>query len=241
LSDQDKTKEQLISELDDIRGRLTEIEDIKKQDEQDSVKNRKHLLFLRRIFDAIPSSIFVKDTQGHYIFCNAAFEEYTGLKKDEIVGKTDYDINPRRIADPYHEMDNILLENGDAQDYEVYFQNPDGNNQAVLFNKACYTNAEGSVMGLVGVITDVTDRKAAEEEKKELIRRLHNALSEIRTLSGLLPICSYCKKVRNDQGYWSKIEQYVQEHSDTQFSHGICPDCLKEHYPDHYEKRKDNK
>ena len=241
MSDHDKTREQLIEEIESLRMRLIESEDSERQGEQNNTKTRKNLAFLRKVIDTVPNPIFVKNKKGHYIFCNTAFEEYTGLKKEDIVGRTDHDINPKRIADPYCDMDKMLLESGDDQHYEIYFQNPDGNNHAVLFNKACYTNVDGSVIGLVGVISDVTDRKAVEEEKKELIVRLSKALAEIKTLSGLLPVCSYCKKVRDDQGYWSRIENYVQEHSDAQFSHGICPDCMKKHYPEQYEKRNDKK
>jgi PAS domain S-box-containing protein len=240
VNDRDKTREQLIEELESLRKRLTEAEDSERQGGQNYVSTGKKLAFLRKIVDTIPNPIFVKDKEGRYVFCNTAFETYTGLKKEEIVGKTDYDVSPKRIADPYHEMDNILLESGGAQDYEIYFQNPDGNNQATLFNKACYTHTDGTVVGLVGVITDVTDRKAVEEEKKELIRELSRALAEIKTLSGLLPICSYCKKVRDDQGYWSRIEKYIQENSEATFSHGICPDCMKRRYPEQYEKLKGN-
>ena len=62
-------------------------------------------------------------------------------------------------------------------------------------------------------------------------------LSKINTLHGMLPICSWCKKVRDDDGYWDDIEQYIMKHSDADFTHGICPDCFKEAYPDTYKKR----
>lgn len=68
--------------------------------------------------------------------------------------------------------------------------------------------------------------------KEELIRELRKALHEIKTLSGLLPICASCKKIRDDSGYWNQIEGYIQKHSGAQFSHGICPDCAKKLYPD---------
>lgn len=69
------------------------------------------------------------------------------------------------------------------------------------------------------------------KEKDELIAELQEALANVKKLSGLLPICSYCKKIRNDEGYWKQIERYIAEHSEASFSHGICPDCLKKFYP----------
>ena len=64
-----------------------------------------------------------------------------------------------------------------------------------------------------------------EAERSLLINRLQDALEHVRTLSGMLPICSYCKKIRDDKGYWNQLEVYLSEHSDTEFTHSICPDC----------------
>ena len=72
----------------------------------------------------------------------------------------------------------------------------------------------------------------AERERDRLIAELKEALSKVKTLSGLLPICAGCKKIRDDKGYWNQIEQYLNEHSDAIMSHGICPECAKKYYPD---------
>jgi len=74
-------------------------------------------------------------------------------------------------------------------------------------------------------------------ERGKLIRELRDALGKINTLRRLLPICSYCKKIRNDEGYWEEVEAYIEKHSNAMFSHGICKDCLKKFYPDTYKKR----
>ena len=74
--------------------------------------------------------------------------------------------------------------------------------------------------------------KQADQEKSDIIARLHKALAEVKTLSGFLPICASCKKIRDDKGYWNQIEAYITEHSEAEFSHGICPECCKKLYPD---------
>lgn len=79
---------------------------------------------------------------------------------------------------------------------------------------------------------DIERRKQTEEEKERLISKLRKALDEVKTLSGLIPICAQCKKVRDDKGYWNQIESYIHAHSGADFSHGICPDCARELYPD---------
>ena len=76
--------------------------------------------------------------------------------------------------------------------------------------------------------------KQADAEKSKVIAELQEALAEVKTLSGLLPICATCKKIRDDQGYWNQIEAYIGEHSEAEFSHGICPGCAKKLYPEIY-------
>jgi PAS domain S-box-containing protein len=87
--------------------------------------------------------------------------------------------------------------------------------------------------GAIWIYRDIAARKQAEAEREKLITELKQALSEIKKLSGYLPICASCKKIRNDEGYWQQIETYIKEHSEAEFTHGICPDCKKIYYPDY--------
>jgi len=77
-----------------------------------------------------------------------------------------------------------------------------------------------------------TERKQAEMEREKVILQLQDALAKVKTLSGLLPICACCKKVRDDKGYWTQIEAYIRDRSEAEFSHGICPECFRKLYPD---------
>jgi len=79
---------------------------------------------------------------------------------------------------------------------------------------------------------DIELRKKMAEEREELVKKMMAALAEVKTLSGLLPMCSKCKSIRDDRGYWKRIEAYIGEHSDAQFSHGLCPKCASDLYPD---------
>jgi DNA-binding NtrC family response regulator len=78
---------------------------------------------------------------------------------------------------------------------------------------------------------EIAQRKSAEAEREMLIAELREALARVKQLSGLLPICASCKKIRDDKGYWRQIEAYIRDHSEADFSHGICPDCARELYP----------
>ena len=85
-------------------------------------------------------------------------------------------------------------------------------------------------------VSDISIRKRVEEENKLLVSQLQSALDDVRKLSGLLPICASCKKIRDDAGHWTAIEDYIVDHSETEFSHGICPDCAERLYPQYFGK-----
>jgi len=114
----------------------------------------------------------------------------------------------------------IRLVQGGAQDYLVKGQ------------------ADGLI--LYRTIRYAIERKQDETEREHLISELQAALAQVKTLSGLLPICSGCKKIRDDQGYWNRIETFISKHSDAQFSHGICPDCTKKYFPDYKDQLDDS-
>jgi PAS domain S-box-containing protein len=91
----------------------------------------------------------------------------------------------------------------------------------------------GKPIRIVGAHRDITDRKQAEEEREKLINELQKALKEIKTLRGILPLCSHCKKIRDDKGYWKKVDVYIHQHTEADISHGICPDCAEKYYPEY--------
>lgn len=86
---------------------------------------------------------------------------------------------------------------------------------------------EGRIICLQGAFQDITARKQAESERENLVRQLQEALAEVKKLREILPICSYCRKVRDDQNYWMQLESYISKHTDSKFSHSICPECYE--------------
>ena len=85
---------------------------------------------------------------------------------------------------------------------------------------------------------EIIERKRSERKMEQLIKDLKTALTNVKRLRGLIPICANCKKVRDDEGYWKEVESYIHEHSVAEFTHGICPDCMKKLYPQYYDRKK---
>ncbi len=93
---------------------------------------------------------------------------------------------------------------------------------------------DGTYLGKRASNYDITHKKKAEEERNKLIEELQKALKKVKTLSDILPICSCCKKVRDDEGYWQQVDSYIQTHSEVEISHSMCPQCMREKYPKEY-------
>ena len=102
--------------------------------------------------------------------------------------------------------------------------------------KKHYLNLSLSMTDVCGLAIENAKRyqqlKNSEDRLRQEKERAEAALAEVKTLSGLLPICSYCKKIRDDKGYWNQIETYIHEHSDAEFSHSICRDCADKYFPE---------
>ncbi len=128
-----------------------------------------------------------------------------------------------------------ILEGKDILPIEHRIIRKDGMQRWVSDNIILYRNPSGILLSYDGVVKDITERKLAEEERDKLIVELLEALAKVKQLSGLLPICASCKKIRDDKGYWNQIETYISEHSEALFSHAICPDCGKKLYPEYYD------
>lgn len=89
----------------------------------------------------------------------------------------------------------------------------------------------------LGISSLTAGRRAALLKQQQISAELQRALAEIRVLRGIIPICSYCKQIRNDAGLWERVEKYITEHSEAAFSHGVCPDCYKKHHPEIYKQQ----
>ena len=175
MRDPDKTKGRLIHEMAELRQRIVELETLEAEWRRNQEKAEKQLQFLRALLDTIPSPVFYKNAEGRYTGFNKAFEDFLGLPAEEIMGKTVYDMGPKEIADKYYEKDRELLEVPGKQRYEWRVKRKDGELREVIFDKATIVDSDGNVRGLIGVISDITERMKAEEELRKLSRAVEQS------------------------------------------------------------------
>ncbi|OAT81297.1 PAS domain-containing protein [Desulfotomaculum copahuensis] len=126
-------------------------------------KLQEQLFFMQRLVDTIPNPLYYKDINGLFLGCNKAFEEFTGLTKENIIGKTVFEVYPQDLAVKFHQMDAVLFNAPGIQIYETLFPYADGSRRNVILNKATYLDGNGTTAGLVGVAIDITERKQMEE------------------------------------------------------------------------------
>jgi PAS domain S-box-containing protein len=187
---------------------------------------------LSRAVEQSPASIVITNPAGDIEYVNPKFVHVTGYTLAEALGK-----NPRilKSGEMSPEAYGVLWQTISAgQEWRGEFHNKKKNGE-LYWESASISpirDLAGRVTHYVAVKEDITARKQTEAERDVLIHDLQEALANVKSLSGLLPICASCKKIRDDKGYWSQVESYIQKHSEARFSHGMCPDCLKKWYPD---------
>lgn len=124
-----------------------------------------------------------------------------------------------------------------VRDVECVLLSGQGQAHHLLVNASPLMNTLGERWGGIAVFADITERKQATEAQAKLLAELQQTMKEIKTLRGLVPICAHCKNIRDDTGFWQQVEDYVRQHTEAEFSHAICPDCLEKHYGDFIKSR----
>jgi len=194
----------------------------------------------RDIVLSMPGWVWELDAKGVYTYCSDRVEQILGYPADEIIGKPfTWLVQPDEVQKVNKLLNYVFDKKWPLGELEIWHHRRDGQAVCLLFNGVPVLDDADHLQGYRGVAKDITEKKQSEREKERLIEELEKALSRIKTLRGLIPICASCKKIRDDQGYWNKLEAYIESHSEAEFSHGICPDCLKKLYPNIKKKRKD--
>jgi PAS domain S-box-containing protein len=182
----------------------------------------------RSVFEGTNDAILVLLDDMKIENANPAACHLVGIKKDELIAKSVTEVFRTEHLPIFKSLSETEREKS-AFEFEMTMKSFENKDLHLLAKMNVFH--VGALRRIVLVLRDITERKKAEQEREELVDKLTDALAEVRVLGGLLPICSSCKKIRDDKGYWKQLEEYFHSHSDVRFSHGMCPDCFKKIYP----------
>ena len=182
----------------------------------------------RLLFEKSPLPMWVVDRETlQFLAVNDAAVRDYGYSRAEFPEMTLRDVHPPEgvpglLAD--------LARDASEQDAPLTTRHRKKDGTLIDVEVIAHDIAFGEWKAMLAVLTDVTERRRAAEERERMINELKEAFANVKTLRGLIPICASCKKIRDDKGYWRQVEVYVRDRSEAEFSHGVCPDCMKTLY-----------
>jgi PAS domain S-box-containing protein len=160
---------------------------------------------------------------GYFKRLNPAWEKTLGFSSEELQSKKMFDFVHPEDRERTLDQNRQVRSGGQALAFENRYRCKDGSYKWLLWS----ATADLERQVIYSVARDITERKQAEQERERLVEELQAALAEVKELQKTLPICMYCKNIRDDENYWQTVEAYVSQHTNTTFSHGICPVCYE--------------
>jgi PAS domain S-box-containing protein len=193
------------------------------------------------LFKKMTQGVVYQNAEGKIISANPSAEKILGLTFDQMTGRTSMDPRWKTIHEDGsdfsgedHPAMTALITGERVEGVIMGVFNPEKEAYRWININAIpeYRESERKPYRVYTTFDDITERRHAEAERENLISELRKALKEVKTLRGILPLCSFCKKIRDDKGYWEQVDIYLHKHSLADISHSVCPKCAKEHYPD---------
>jgi PAS domain S-box-containing protein len=178
----------------------------------------------QRFFDLSIDLLCFLDFNGYFKRLNPAWETTLGFTTEELMSKPFIEFVHPDDRERTLQQNRNVRDGAQARLFENRYLCKDGSCKWLLWNAA----PDAGRQVIYSVARDITERKRAEAERDSLVRQLQAALAEVGTLQGFLPICSYCKSIRDDENYWQSVETYISKHTNTVFSHSICPACYRD-------------
>jgi PAS domain S-box-containing protein len=173
--------------------------------------------------EGVPDAMMVFDDQDRLVDANAAARALLARRAGELIGK-----NAAEVLAGWPAVIEMLHHRRSGEVFAIDAPHGETTFEARISSLKERTQSAG---GCLLVFRDVSEARQAAKERERLIAELQQALAQVKTLSGMLPICAGCKRIRDDAGYWSQIETYISKHSEARFTHGLCPECSKKYFP----------
>lgn len=217
-------------------GFSTEWAELSGGEKLDELKNSNRMMTNEKnmfltVVESLGSPVFFLDGDRRVVYINSAASRL--LKLSPVPGGYYYNRDNIKIELPawITEYSDSFFDEGLRETCFEQYDHDSGSGRAYQGRISIMEDVSGKFTGCVMVLNDITDRLKAQEKITEQRDQLEKALSDIKTLRGIVPICASCKKIRNDEGFWDQVETYISEHSEVQLSHGLCPDCIRKYYP----------
>ena len=176
-----------------------------------------------RFFALSLDMLCIAHFSGYFKRLNPAWEKTLGFSAEELQSKPMFEFVHPDDRERSLEQNRRVRTGGQALSFENRYLCKDGSYRWLRWN----ATADVDHQVIYSVARDITERRQAEQERERLLQELQAALAEVRELQKILPICMYCKNIRNDENYWQTVEGYISHHTNTRFSHSICPSCYK--------------
>jgi PAS domain S-box-containing protein len=215
---------------EELEKRVLKLEEVELELKRTETLLKDEINWRRLLIEESRDAIVVLDQNAGVYEANNQFADMLGYSKEEVYQLHAWDWDANLNREQILELAKNVNDTG--HHFETQHRCKDGRILDVeLSNNGTVYRGKKLIFC---ICRDISERKKAEKEREELIKKLRESLAEIKTLRGILPLCSFCKKVRDDKGYWERVDIYINKHSEADISHGICPECLKIHYPKEY-------
>lgn len=176
-----------------------------------------------RFFAVSEDMLCMLDFNGFFKRINPAWERTLGYTRKELMSRPFIEFVHPDDRERTLKQNADVRAGGKALSFENRYVHKDGSYRWFHWNAASDSNHKT----IYSMARDITKAKHAAQEREELLLKLQAALAEVKSLRQILPICSYCRKIRDDENYWHTVENYISQHTSSRFSHGICPSCLE--------------
>ncbi len=193
---------------------------------------------LKTLLDQVPMGLLLVDSEGRISEVNRPAEVMFAYARRELIGQPVELLIPDRLRYAHTTLREEFVARPEVRPMgagrDLFAMRRDATEFPVEIGLGP-AEVSGAPF-ILCCVADISIRKRLLEERETLLRDLQHALDEVRRLSGLLPICASCRKIRDEVGRWRALEEYVVDHSEAEFSHGLCPDCAVQLYPQYFKK-----